>query len=446
MDLSEAGFNRMVLLTNVNLSTSFDISVLIAIFFIVALLILSGLISGSEIAFFSLNPSQIKELENSEDETDKLIINHLNNPKQLLATILISNNFVNVAIVLISAWLSAKIFDFSTSPLLGFIIQVFVITGMLLLFGEIMPKIYARQKVLMFVRMMASPIKVMSRIFYPLVVLLVKSTSVIDKRLMKKKSGLSMSELSEAVDIAHSKSENEDVPEDAKILKGIATFGETEVSEIMKARVDVAAVSLDTPFNELIDKVKEWGYSRIPVYEESFDNVKGILYIKDLLSHLGEESFDWQGLIRETLFVPENKKINDLLQEFKRRKIHLAVVVDEYGGTSGIVTLEDVLEEIVGEISDEFDNKENNADFKKTSENTWVFEAKTSLNDLCKITGLDPDIFDSAKGDSDTIAGLILEITGDFPKINDIVKFKDMEFKILMMDKRRIKKVEFKKL
>jgi gliding motility-associated protein GldE len=446
MDESEAGFLAINwIITNLTVLKPFDISMLMGIFTVVALLIFSGLISGSEIAFFSIDPNQFKELEESEDKTDALIINHLENPKRLLAIILVSNNFVNVAIVLISAWLSGEMFDFSSAPVVGFIIQVVVITGMLLLFGEIMPKIYARQKVLMFVRMMAKPISILGNIFKPLVMLLVNSTNMIDKRIQKRKNSLSMSELSEVVDIAHANSEDVET-EEVKILKSITTFGETEVSEIMRARVDVAALDIKTPFAEVIEFIKEWGYSRIPVFEESFDHVKGILYIKDMLSHLNDDDFGWQSLIRDAFFIPENKKINDLLQEFKRRKIHMAIVVDEYGGTSGIVTLEDVLEEIVGEISDEFDIKEQEKDYKKLGENLYVFEAKTSINDLSKVLDLDPDFFDEVKGESDSIAGLILELTGDFPKINDVVKYKNVEFEVMMMDNRRIKKVKIKLL
>ena len=419
----------------------FDLSIIIGLLAIIILLILSGLISGSEIAFFSIKPTLLKEIENSDDKKDKLIATLITNPKRLLATILVSNNFVNVAIVLIAAWLSNIAFDFSSVPVWGFVFQVVVITVVLLLFGEIMPKIYARQKVEKFTKMMAKPIIILGKIFNPLVSLMVKSTNLMDRRLMNKKNSLTMSELSEVVDIAHANSdevENEEV----KILKGIATFGETEVSEIMKARVDVAAIDADASFEEVVDFIKESGFSRLPVYEEDFDHLKGILYIKDLLSNLSDKNFKWQELIRDAFFVPENKKINDLLQEFKKKKIHLAIVVDEYGGTSGIVTLEDVLEEIVGEISDEFDVKEANQDFKKIDDHSWVFEAKVSLNDLCKVVDINPDYFDEIKGEADSIAGLILELIGDFPKINEVVTYKNIEFVVMMMDNRRIKKVK----
>jgi len=419
----------------------FDFSMIIGSIIIIILLIFSGLISGSEIAFFSIEPALLKEFENSEDPSAQQIISLIENPKRLLATILVSNNFINVSIVLIAAWLSNLTFDFSDFPVWGFVFQVVVITAGLLLFGEIMPKIYARQKVEKFTKMMAKPIIILSKIFNPLVKLMVKSTKLMDKQMLKKKNSLTMSELSDVVDIAHANSdevENEEV----KILKGIANFGEIEVSEIMKARVDVAAIDTHSSFEEVVEFIRESGFSRLPVYESDFDHLKGILYIKDLLSHLSDKDFKWQKTIREAFFVPENKKINDLLQEFKKKKIHLAIVVDEYGGTSGIVTLEDVLEEIVGEISDEFDVKEAEDDFKKVDENSWVFEAKISLNDLCKIIDFDPNYFDEVKGEADSIAGLILELTGDFPKINDVVTYNKVEFVVMMMDHRRIKKVK----
>lgn len=419
----------------------FDPSAIIGIIIIIILLIFSGLISGSEIAFFSMKPSYIKEVENSEERKDKQIASLIGRPKYLLAIILVSNNFVNVAIVLISAWLSNIMFDFSSAPIWGFIFQVIVITGVLLLFGEIMPKIYARQKVEKFTRMMVMPIGFLGKIFNPIVSLLVKSTKLMDKRVINKKSSLTMSELSDVVDIAHAYSqevENEEV----KILKGIASFGETEVSEIMKARVDVSAIDTKMNYVDLVDFIKESGFSRLPVYEEDFDHVVGVLYIKDLLSNLSDKDFNWNALVREAFYVPENKKINDLLQEFKKRKIHLAIVVDEYGGTSGIVTLEDVLEEIVGEISDEFDVKEAYDDFKKIGDNSWVFDAKTSLNDLCKVLDISPDFFDEVRGEADSIAGLILELLGDFPKVNDVVTYSRIEFVVMMMDKRRIKKLK----
>ena len=419
----------------------FDFSMVAGIIIIIILLIFSGLISGSEIAFFSIEPALLKEFESSEDKNDERIISLLEKPKRLLAIILVSNNFINVAIVLIAAWLSNLMFDFSSVHVWGFVFQVVIITVVLLLFGEIMPKIYARQKVEKFTRMMAKPIIILGRIFNPLVSLMVKSTKLMDRKMLKKKNSLTMSELSEVVDIAHANSDVVET-EEVKILKGIATFGETEVSEIMKARVDVVAIDTASTFAEVVEFIRESGFSRLPVFEEDFDHVKGVLYIKDLLSNLSDKDYQWQENIREAFFVPENKKINDLLQEFKKKKIHLAIVVDEYGGTSGIVTMEDVLEEIVGEISDEFDVKEAEDDFKKVGENSWVFEAKTSLNDLCKVVDIDPSYFDEVRGEADSIAGFILELTGDFPKVNDVVSYKKVEFVVMMIDQRRIKNVK----
>ena len=409
----------------------------------VLLIIMSGLISGSEIAFFSINPSHLKELNKSDEAGDKLIMSHLDNPRKLLATILISNNFVNISLVLVAAWLTPYLYDFTNAPLLGFIVQVVAITGILLLFGEILPKIYARQRVDFFIHMMARPIAILSRVFWPLVVLLENSTAFMDRFLQKRKNTITMSELSEVVEIAHAQAHDVE-SEDVKILKGIATFGETEVRDIMRARVDVSAVDFETSYEELKDYIREWGFSRFPVYIESFDHVKGVLHIKDLLPFLHQNNYKWQAVLRDPFFVPENKKINDLLQEFKSKKIHLAIVVDEYGGTSGIVTLEDILEEILGEISDEFDQTESDNNIISVGENEWVMDAKTSINDLCKFLKLELDFFDEVKGESDSVGGIILEITGDFPTIGDKTSFKNIDFEVVLTDKRRIKRIKIK--
>jgi putative hemolysin len=409
----------------------------------VVLIILSGLISGSEIAFFSINPGLLKNLNKSEKTSDRLIMRHLDNPRRLLATILISNNFVNISLVLVAAWLTPFIYDFSNSPLLGFIVQVVAITGILLLFGEILPKIYARQRVDFFIHMMARPISVLTRAFWPLVILLENSTKFMDRIMLKRKNTITMSELSEVVEIAHEQAYDVET-EDVKILKGITTFGETEVRDIMKARVDVSSIDYQTSFEELVEFIREWGFSRFPVYEETFDQIKGVLHIKDLLPYLHQSGFKWQSVLREPIFIPENKKINDLLQEFKSKKIHLAIVVDEYGGTSGIVTLEDILEEILGEISDEFDQTESDNNIIKVGDEEWVMDAKTSINDLCKFLDLDLNFFDGVKGESDSVGGIILEITGDFPSIGHKCKYKNYDFEVVLTDKRRIKRVKIK--
>nr|NQU93409.1 gliding motility-associated protein GldE [Bacteroidota bacterium] len=404
------------------------------------LIVFSALVSGSEIAFFSLNPTQIKSLRSRKNSTNDLIISLLEIPKRLLATILIANNFVNVAIVILSTFIIGGLFNLNEYPVLAFVVQVVVVTSLLLIMGEIIPKIYASFNPISFAMFMAKPLKTMVTIFYPLSSMLVKSSKIIDRRISKKGPQLSMSELSEAIELTAA----EDAPEEEKkILKGIVKFGDTDTKEIMKSRIDVTAVDItSTSYHNLLKIILECGYSRIPAYEDNFDHISGILYVKDLLPHLGKPNdFDWPSLLRPAFFVPENKKINDLLQEFQKKKIHLAIVVDEYGGTSGIVTLEDIIEEIVGEISDEFDTEEDEINFTKLDNNNYLFEGKTLLNDFCKILQIDDKIFEEVKGDSETLAGLILEIEGKIPKLNDSTNFRNFEFKIKKVDNRRIEQI-----
>jgi gliding motility-associated protein GldE len=360
-------------------------------------------------------------------------------PKRLLATILIANNFVNVAIVILSSYIVTLWFNFSGFPVLAFVIQVIVVTALILLLGEILPKMYASIHPVSFSRKMSPVLNVLIRIFYPVSSLLVHSTSFLDKRVAKRTTGISRSELSDAIEITA----DESTPEEGKkILKGIVKFGDIEVKEIMRSRVDVVSLDLKASFENVLGIIVESGYSRIPVYEESFDNIKGILYVKDLLPHLGKESsYKWDVLISDAFFVPENKKIKDLLQEFQEKKIHLAIVVDEYGGTSGIITLEDVLEEIVGEITDESDSGSEEFIYKKIDDNNYVFEGKTSINDFCKIINIEDEIFDEVKGESDTLAGLILELKGKIPEKGDETHFLNYTFKAIEVDVKRIKRI-----
>ncbi len=444
MDESEPGLYLISHLFTLNsMVLPFTMDALFSIISIVVLIIFSGLISGSEIAFFSLEPAHIENIKSQKSDTNTKVITLLENPKKLLAGILISNNFINVSIVLISTHLTQILFNFEGFKLIGFIIQVIGITSILLLFGEIIPKIYAKNNGLFFIQLMASPLIFTQKLFKPLIHILVYSTNIIDKRISKKKNALSMNDLSEVVDLATSKTEG-DHHDEKMILKGIATYGETDVKEIMKARVDISAIEINSPFEEVLQSVREWGYSRIPVYEDTLDEIKGILYIKDLLSFIDNKNHHWNKKIRKVFFVPENKKINDLLQEFRQKRIHMAIVVDEYGGTSGIVTLEDILEEIVGDINDEFDTQNEDFVYNKVDDNTWIFEAKTSLLDLCKIIDINSDIFDEVKGESDSIAGLILEIKGDFPEEGEEIEFEEIKFKVINLDARRISRVQVK--
>lgn len=434
---SEAFTEAWVLLQETAFTT-FDLSSIIGLFVILFLLVASALISGSEVAFFSLSPVNLNDLEQIESKKNKLVLELLKLPEKLLATILIANNFVNVGIVIISTYVSSMLFDFSQYPLLGFFIEVVVITFMLLLFGEIIPKVYASQYSTRFAVFMARPISVLSKLFSPLSALLVNSSSFIKKRFQKKKQNLSINDISHALDITE-----DTITEDKKILKGIVKFGNIDVKEIMKSRVDVVAVDTLMQFKKLLSVIIESGYSRIPVYDDHFDNIKGILYIKDLLQHLKEpDEFDWLELLRPAYFVPETKKINDLLSEFQSQKNHLAIVVDEYGGTSGIVTLEDIIEEIVGEITDELDDED--IIYEKLDDRTYVFEGKTLLNDFYRVADCQEYVFDQLKGDAETLAGLVLEFKGEIPKKNETIKILYFDFTIRSVDNRRIKKIEIK--
>ncbi len=400
------------------------------------LLLLSALASASETAFFSLLPNDINDMENSEKRSDKLVLELLQKPKEFLATILITNNLVNVTITIFSAYIMSRMFNLATNPVWAFIINVVVITSLLLIFGEMIPKITAAKKARKLATTLAPMIRFLMALFKPLSSLMVRSTAVIDKRLAKKNANpLSINDLTTAVEITTT----EETPiEERSMLQGIATFGEKEVSDIMQPRVQLFAIKISTKSDHLIELVIEHGFSRIPVYEDTLDDIKGILYVKDLLPHLEETGFKWQSLLRPAFFVPENKKINDLFQDFRAKKIHIAIVVDEYGGTSGLVTMEDVLEEIVGDISDEFDVVAESQNYKKIDEKTYIFKAQTSLVDFCKVFNINEFYFEDIKGESDTLAGLILEMEGRIPPAGFSTSYKEFVFQIEKADKRKI--------
>jgi putative hemolysin len=403
---------------------------------VVILLFCSALVSGSEVAFFSLSPQDIKSLKEGGSRKSKHVLKLLEKPERLLANILISNNFINVGIITISAFITGAILDFHGNLVLGFVIEVVVITLLLLLFGEILPKIYANRFAPGFALMMSLPLMVSDRLFNPLIAILVRSTRLVKRRLARKGQNISMDDISEALDLTTGV-----VKDEKEMLEGIVRFSNLEASEIMKPRTDVIAVDIETDLETLTSVIIESGFSRIPVYEETSDHLKGILYVKDLLPHINKRNdYKWQKLIREPFYVPETKKINDLLNEFRVKKIHLAIVVDEYGGTEGIVTMEDILEEVVGEITDESDEAEEF--YRRIDERTTIFDGKTLLNDFYKVSGLDNELFDNEKGDAETIAGLILELKGEFPKPNDVILCKNVEFTVMSMDKRRIREVK----
>lgn len=409
----------------------------IGLIVVIVLLIMSALVSGSENAYFSLTPNDQEYLKGSKLKTHQLVLELLNVPERLLATILVTNNFVNVGIVVLSTYLTHSLIDFSEAPILGFIFELVIITFILLLFGEILPKIYASSRPLSFALRMARPLYIFSVLFSPLVYVLTHSTSFVDRLRLRQKHAISIDEISQALELTS----EEDISDDRAILNGIVKFGNISAEQIMTPRIDVLSIDLETSFDKLKSLVKENGYSRIPVFDDSFDNVKGILYVKDLLPYFNNDDlFRWQFLIRPPYFVPENKKIDDLLQEFQRNRVHMAIVVDEYGGTSGIITMEDVLEEIVGDMVDEFDDDDSL--YTKLDGNNYLFDGKTQLNDFYRICNLDSTMFDTKKGEADTLAGLILEMKGEFPVVDEKICYENLIFTIDSMDKRRIRKIK----
>lgn len=416
----------------------FELTSLVPLLILMILLVASALVSGSEVAFFSIQPRDLDELKEVDKTGFESLSELLKTPKALLATILIWNNFINVGIVILSSYLSETFFDFGDSPQLKLGVEVLAITFLILLFGEVLPKVYATKNSVTFGLFMYKPMFVLRRFSKPLSFLLVRSSSFIERRLQHKSENLSVDDLSQALELT---SNEESSDEEQKILAGIVKFGSTNVTQIMKPRIDVIAVDVSWEYGKIMEGILESGFSRIPVYEENFDNVKGVLYVKDLLPHISASSnFAWQELVREPFFVPENKKIDDLLREFQARKIHLAIVVDEYGGTSGVVTLEDIIEEIVGEISDEFDNDE--LFYSKIDEANYVFEAKIHLTDFFKVVAAQESDFAEQSAEADTLAGFLLEVAGKFPAVGEEINFKDYLFKVESLEGRRIKRIK----
>jgi len=409
-----------------------------SIIVLLLLLVLSALISGAEVAFFSLTREDITKASESKSSIQKTVVSLLKNPPKLLATILISNNFINILIVLIFAYIGDMVFSQISSEVLKFAIEIILVTFLILLFGEVLPKVYATRNSLKFASFMAYPLKVLSSLLTVVSAPLMSLTNIVENRLGKKQSNLSVEKLSQALELTSNEATSKD---EQKILEGIVNFGNTDTSQIMIPRIDIFALSIDETYESIVSKIVKKGFSRNPVYNENIDEIIGVLYAKDLLPHLNEENFEWQKLIRKPYFVPENKKLDDLLKEFQEKKNHLAIVVDEYGGTSGIITLEDVIEEIVGDISDEFDDED--LPYTKLDANNYLFEGKTNLKDFYKILEIDnADLFDEHKGESETIAGFILEIFGKFPRNKEVIKFANYSFKIESMDKKRIKQVK----
>lgn len=406
------------------------------------LLICSALISGAEVAFFSLTPANFITENGKRSNAQKIVVRLLEKPKKLLATILVANNTINIAIVLLFDLLTDEFFGRMNTELFGinfkFVVEVGVITFLILLFGEILPKVYASRNNVKFSNFMAYPMNVLDTLFSPLSTPMRAVTLYIHERLGKQKSYISIDQLSQALELTR---EEDTTKEEQKILKGIVSFGNTDTKQVMRPRMDIFALDQNDSFEEIIPEIIENGYSRIPVYKESIDQVVGILYVKDLLPYLDKKRFDWTSLLRDPYFIPENKKLDDLLNEFKEKKIHLAIVVDEYGGTSGLIALEDIIEEIVGDISDEFDDED--LIFSKLDDSNFVFEGKTPLKDFYKIIRLeDSTPFEENRGESETLAGFLLEISGGFPKKNEIINFLNYQFTVEVIDDKRLKQIK----
>ncbi len=401
------------------------------------LLFLSAMASGSEIAFFSLSPNDLNEIEESDDECDKRIMALRAESERTLATILITNNLVNVTIIMLCNYFFAHVVDFGGAVWLQFLVITVLLTFILLLFGEIMPKVYCQQHALSVCRSLSGALTGLRSLFYPLASVLIRSGILAEKVVEKEAHVLSVDDLEQALELT----DKEELKDEQNMLEGIVRFGDETAKEIMTSRQDVVDLDFRSSFADVIKCIVENNYSRIPVYQNSIDNIRGILYIKDLLPHLHKpSSFRWQSLIRPPYFVPETKKIDDLLRDFQENKVHIAIVVDEFGGTSGIVTLEDILEEIVGEINDEYDEEEQS--FVRLNANTYLFEGKTLLSDFYRILHIDDETFEEVQGDADTLAGLMLELKGDFPQVNERIDYNNFSFEAAEVDGHRIAKVK----
>ena len=422
-------FTEILYYLGINYQFNFDI------FLLVILLIFSGFISGSEVALFSLSKSEIES--KSDLKSFKIIINLLEKPNKLLATILVANNLINIGIVILFTKLGEVLFSAIGSPLIKFFLEIVVATFLILLFGEILPKIYASRNNISFSRIIAYPLRILDIIFSPISLPMRKFSNYIKNKLAIQNSNISIDQISHALDLTRPE---DTTKQEQKILKGIVNFGNIDTKEIMRPRIDIFALDSKLKSEEILKSITATNYSRIPVFDENLDKIIGVLHIKDLLPFLDKKEFQWKKLLREPLFIPENKKLDDLMLEFQEKKVHLAIVVDEYGGTSGLVSLEDVIEEIVGDISDEFDD--DNLLYSKIDDQNFIFDGKTSLHDLCRIIKEDKNIFDQYKGDAETIAGFILEISKSFPKKNSKINFMKFIFTIESIDKKRIKQIK----
>ena len=395
------------------------------------------MVSAAEVALFSLTQQDLNTLTEEDSSKANLISKLLQRPKKLLATILVANNFSHIGVVIIFSFVGNTIFSAIESPILKFTVEVILVTFLILLFGEVLPKIYASRNNIKFSKFVANPIVILDKLLSPISLPMRAVTIFLHEKLGKQKSNISVDQLSQALGLT---STEDTTSEEQKILEGIVSFGNTDTKQVMSPRIDIFALEMEETFAEIYPKIIEKEYSRIPVYRESIDHIEGVLFVKDLIPHINKKEFDWNKLIREPFFVPENKKLDDLLKEFQSKKSHLAIVVDEYGGTSGLVSLEDVIEEIVGDISDEFDDE--NLNFSQIDDKNFLFEGKINLKDFYRIIDVDEEIFESSKGEAETLAGFILEILGNFPKKGQKIHFSNVCFAIEAVDKKRIKQLK----
>jgi len=401
------------------------------------LLFISALLSGAEVAFFSLSTKDLEEASKQDLSKANLIISLLEKPKKLLATLLVANNFINIGVVILFSYIGSDLFSSVSSPLLKFILEVIVVTFLILLFGEVLPKVYANRNNLKFAKFVAQPLYILDKLLSPISLPMRAITIFLHEKLGKQKSNFSVDQLSQALELTSSEGTSQG---EQKILEGIVSFGNTDTKQVMSPRIDIFAIEINETFGKLLPKIIDKGYSRIPVYNDNIDQIEGVLFVKDLIPHIDNKDFDWKTLLRAPFFVPENKKLDDLLKDFQSMKNHLAIVVDEYGGTSGLVSLEDVIEEIVGDISDEFDDDD--LSFSQIDAKNYLFEGKINLKDFYRIIDVDEILFEDKKGEAETLAGFLLEIHGNFPKKGHKLTFGNCNFVIETVDKKRIKQIK----
>jgi putative hemolysin len=401
------------------------------------LLFLSAIVSGAEVALFSLSQKDINETLQDNHSKGKIISNLLDKPKKLLATLLVANNFLNIGVVILFSFIGQNIFNDISSPVLKFILEVILVTFLILLFAEVLPKVYASRNNIKFAKWVAYPISILDKLLSPISLPMRSVTLYLQRKLGKQKNSFSINQLSQALELTDSEGTSKD---EQKILEGIVSFGNTDTKQVMSPRIDIFGLEISESFEAICPKIIEKGFSRIPIYRDNIDQIEGVLFVKDLLPHIDKKEFDWTILMREAFFVPENKKLDNLLKDFQSLKSHLAIVVDEYGGTSGLVSLEDVIEEIVGDISDEFDDE--NLNFSQIDEKNFLFEGKINMKDFYRIVDVNEDIFESHKGEAETLAGFILEILGNFPKKDQKIAFENCVFTIETVDKKRVKQIK----